>query len=477
VRYGSGDGSLLKRNDLNVSVSLFPKMNCPPFDTQQSMKRPVGRPRSERGRTLVNEPKSLMPSTQKRPLTNPMHIWMPAVVPMVPMLNPHFMKLSKPLVASPLGMKVVNGIGAPVAMQQATRQPTPKSRNTAFSLEQQSPHIKPAVAKKTTNMKKKSQLPRSIPLNKVCQNELCSKYACWGYSGEKPQWCKLHAKGGCIDVVSRRCESPGCKKHPAFARQGDRARFCKQHAPEHFVDVINKRCDSAGCNKHRVFAFPGERPRWCKMHSPEGSVDMKSRKCAHAGCSRHPAFAARSGGRAELCRQHARPGMVNVKQRPRAATGDGGGATDGEGGAVAVSRTPSSSSLKSEGGGSSGSSSGGEGTGSPPLGMKEQINGLFSDSYKIPRVSPQLHTKLLSIAAAGDSGQGQACKAPFGGYECVTLPLSTEMGASSKTEKSNQQATTKIVVEDGAAPLADNQASALDLLVQATMLVDHKKCF
>ena len=67
--------------------------------------------------------------------------------------------------------------------------------------------------------------------------------------------------------------------------------------------------------KYPVFNILGQsKGRFCKEHAEPGMVDVKNTRCHSAGCSIRPTFDV-VGGKGRFCKEHAEPGMVDVKNR------------------------------------------------------------------------------------------------------------------------------------------------------------------
>jgi len=239
-----------------------------------SFKRPVGRPRSNKSRTICALPGSevpLMPSYGKVPLTSSTP---PANSPVRNDVSPQTQTVFIPMLPVTLPVfspnLMLNQFGSFVSSDKTTKKLL-SSKNTtkAGALSKCA-----GISKKSTTFKIKGDSIKSKPPHKLCSVYACNKIACYGIPGSKPMFCKFHS-----------AVSPG------------------------MVKVITNLCEQEGCGKHRIFAFAGERPRFCKGHSLPGMVDVKSKKCDVEGCSRSPTCSI-PGRKPHVCRLHASPGMI-----------------------------------------------------------------------------------------------------------------------------------------------------------------------
>ena len=73
-------------------------------------------------------------------------------------------------------------------------------------------------------------------------------------------------------------------------------------------------CLHPGCTVGPVFNYPQYvgQGRYCKEHAKEGMVDVKNQKCAFDGCKIRPHFNYPGKRKGERCLIHSLPGMVNV---------------------------------------------------------------------------------------------------------------------------------------------------------------------
>ena len=75
-------------------------------------------------------------------------------------------------------------------------------------------------------------------------------------------------------------------------------------------------CKHDDCTKQPSFNFPGEtRPLYCKEHAKPGMMDVVNRKCIHTGCVKKPSYNYPGEKRAVFCKLHAHHKMVNVRTR------------------------------------------------------------------------------------------------------------------------------------------------------------------
>ena len=76
------------------------------------------------------------------------------------------------------------------------------------------------------------------------------------------------------------------------------------------------KCHHAGCAKYAVYGVEGtKKAELCSQHAREGMVNVRSKRCGHQGCNKIPSYGMEGTRKAELCSQHAREGMVDVKSK------------------------------------------------------------------------------------------------------------------------------------------------------------------
>ena len=78
------------------------------------------------------------------------------------------------------------------------------------------------------------------------------------------------------------------------------------------VNATAKRCEHQGCKTRPAYGVEGtKKAELCAQHAKPGMVDVVSKRCGHPGCTKQPSYGLK-GSKAELCGQHANPGMVDV---------------------------------------------------------------------------------------------------------------------------------------------------------------------
>ena len=133
-----------------------------------------------------------------------------------------------------------------------------------------------------------------------CADENCGKRPSYNFKGEKPMYCKEHAKPGMVDVISRRCNHEGCEKQASFGKKGQRKEWCTQHKPEYAEDDSPK-CKT--CGKHAVFGNPLTMvPEYCSEHKLDDMADVKSKLCEHDKCTIRASFG--FNGQRQFCGTH-----------------------------------------------------------------------------------------------------------------------------------------------------------------------------
>lgn len=80
--------------------------------------------------------------------------------------------------------------------------------------------------------------------------------------------------------------------------------------PQQEIDVA-----TAVTASHRRTAKTGGKAELCAEHAEEGMVNVVSSRCGHDGCSKPPSYTAKTGGKAERCAEHAEGGMAHVNER------------------------------------------------------------------------------------------------------------------------------------------------------------------
>jgi hypothetical protein len=66
------------------------------------------------------------------------------------------------------------------------------------------------------------------------------------------------------------------------------------------------------CTVRATFGLPGGKAQYCKNHKEPDMVDVKNKKCEADDCTAQPNFGL-PGGKAQYCKNHKKPGMVDVK--------------------------------------------------------------------------------------------------------------------------------------------------------------------
>ncbi|CAN0505601.1 unnamed protein product, partial [Laminaria digitata] len=69
-----------------------------------------------------------------------------------------------------------------------------------------------------------------------CSYDDCTTQPSFNVEGCKTAvYCRQHARGGMVNVYSRRCSHDSCTRQPSFNVEGKTAAFCKQHAEHGMV--------------------------------------------------------------------------------------------------------------------------------------------------------------------------------------------------------------------------------------------------
>ena len=55
------------------------------------------------------------------------------------------------------------------------------------------------------------------------------RHSSFGKADVKAEYCRDHAEGGMVNVVSKRCTHHGCAKRPSWGKAGSKAEYCRDH--------------------------------------------------------------------------------------------------------------------------------------------------------------------------------------------------------------------------------------------------------
>ncbi len=100
-----------------------------------------------------------------------------------------------------------------------------------------------------------------------------------------------------------------CKKNGCTEPRISRGKYCLSHK-------TGKKCQHKGCTKTPNFNSVTENIGiYCKEHKKPGMVDVKNKKCQHIGCTKTPSFNDINENIPKFCKDHKEPDMVNVKHK------------------------------------------------------------------------------------------------------------------------------------------------------------------
>ena len=69
-------------------------------------------------------------------------------------------------------------------------------------------------------------------------------------------------------------------------------------------------CKTKGCGKQSSFGLAETKTvEYCAQHAKSGIVDVKNRQCRTEGCSKQPLFGVAGARTAEYCAKHANNGF------------------------------------------------------------------------------------------------------------------------------------------------------------------------
>lgn len=78
---------------------------------------------------------------------------------------------------------------------------------------------------------------------------------------------------------------------------------------------------SKGCYKRPSYGKVGGKAELCAEHTKDGMVNVRLKRCSHVGCTKQPSYGI-DGGRAEFCAEYARNRMmVNIREERRGHNG------------------------------------------------------------------------------------------------------------------------------------------------------------
>lgn len=117
-----------------------------------------------------------------------------------------------------------------------------------------------------------------------CISQKCHTWAGFNAEGTKtPAYCKRHAKGGMVNICSRRCLYASCTTLASYyVYEETSPLYCKQHARDGMLDVRNKRCSHASCTTRASYNVEGKKSAlYCKQHAGDGMVNVRSKRCSY----------------------------------------------------------------------------------------------------------------------------------------------------------------------------------------------------
>ena len=65
---------------------------------------------------------------------------------------------------------------------------------------------------------------------------------------------------------------------------------------------------------HRTYGKEGGKAELCAEHARDDMVNVRNKRCGHSGCKKVPSYG-KEGGKAELCAEHAKGGVVDVRSK------------------------------------------------------------------------------------------------------------------------------------------------------------------
>lgn len=150
----------------------------------------------------------------------------------------------------------------------------------------------------------------------------CGKQATHNLPNEKkPLYCAKCAAVGMANVKTRKCEFPGCSAIPSFGQLGSKhATHCATHGIKiSLVDIKHPTCEAEGCHvtgsRHTKDCY-GQTHWFCSSHG----IDLKDDNPRCEGinvdgtkCDIHPMYGLPGTKKAQFCKKHSQPGMINVK--------------------------------------------------------------------------------------------------------------------------------------------------------------------
>jgi hypothetical protein len=146
----------------------------------------------------------------------------------------------------------------------------------------------------------------------------CGKRACFNHIGVKfGIRCKAHIETGMIDVTKKKCISPNCDKNASHCKPGETKSHCKNHASPDMVIYRSPSiiCNFKNCEKTASQNFSGEKKvKFCKEHALPGMVNIKAKLCIVDGCKTQASY--NEEGKTPLyCKEHSTPTMILLKRK------------------------------------------------------------------------------------------------------------------------------------------------------------------
>ena len=113
----------------------------------------------------------------------------------------------------------------------------------------------------------------------MCVVEGCIINPYYNFKGERPEYCKRHAKDGMFNVKDKRCIIPDCKKGRLYGRPNEYALYCASHAVEGTYNKRSKQCSNTECPRLDIYNKIGERPMFCLEHKEDYMINVIRKKC------------------------------------------------------------------------------------------------------------------------------------------------------------------------------------------------------
>lgn len=180
---------------------------------------------------------------------------------------------------------------------------------------------KPCRQKRIKPEKKKSE---NIGKTGFCDK--CGKKANFNYENETvPIKCKADALKGMININYRKCKKCNDKAEYGFDTDNYPTR-CSNHKDKKMISFGSKYCvynkNSEICNENATHHFKGKkRGIYCRKHAKPHMVNVKEKLCISDGCLTQASFNMDGEKKGIYCAKHKKDEMVDVKSKRCAEPG------------------------------------------------------------------------------------------------------------------------------------------------------------